>query len=194
MEHFRDTAFGHAMQLMTGGTVPQLQYLDERSRDGWRQYIEEDKSASRSRHGQVEVPAKGGNSESRPADEGRIHPSRTSSVDTAQTMVPDEADGYDSAGDISIDPEKGQYSHIIKFLPDDPENPQNWPVAKKVFVTFQICLLTASIYIGSAIYTAGLTDVMKVFGVSQVAALLGLTLFVAGYGLGPVCFFPWCLT
>lgn len=60
-------------------------------------------------------------------------------------------------------------------------------MAKKVFVTFQICLLTASIYIGSAIYTAGLTDVMQVFGVSQVAALLGLTLFVAGYGLGPVC-------
>ncbi|KAK6206983.1 multidrug resistance protein [Colletotrichum tabaci] len=190
MEHFRDTAFGHAMQLMTGGTVPQLQYLDERSRDGWQQYIEEDKSASTSRYGQVEVPAKGGNSESRPADEGRIHPSRTSSVDTAQTMVPDEVDGYDSAGDISIDPEKGQYSHIIKFLPDDPENPQNWPVAKKVFVTFQICLLTASIYIGSAIYTAGLTDVMKVFGVSQVAALLGLTLFVAGYGLGPMIWSP----
>ncbi|TQN67547.1 Caffeine resistance protein 5 [Colletotrichum shisoi] len=55
MEHFRDTAFGHAMQLMTGGTVPQLQYLDERSRDGWRQYVEEDKPASTWRYGQVEM-------------------------------------------------------------------------------------------------------------------------------------------
>lgn len=56
----------------------------------------------------------------------------------------------------------------------------------KVFVTFQICFLTIGVYIGSAIYSAGLLDVMEVFGVSQVAALLGLTLFVAGYGLGPV--------
>jgi MFS transporter, DHA1 family, multidrug resistance protein len=49
-----------------------------------------------------------------------------------------------------------------------------------------ICLLTFSIYIGSAIYTAGIMDVEQTFGVSQVAATLGLTLFVAGYGTGPV--------
>lgn len=53
-------------------------------------------------------------------------------------------------------------------------------------MTFEICLLTFSIYIGSAIYSAGIVDVMQKFGVSQVAATLGLTLFVAGYGLGPV--------
>ena len=60
----------------------------------------------------------------------------------------------------------------------------NWSLAKKVFVTFEICLLTFSVYIGSAIYTAGIETVVKDFGVSQVAATLGLTLFVAGYGLG----------
>ena len=46
--------------------------------------------------------------------------------------------------------------------------------------------MTTGIYIGSAIYTPGIQEVMKVFGVSQVAATLGLCLFVAGYGLGPV--------
>lgn len=46
--------------------------------------------------------------------------------------------------------------------------------------------MTTGIYIGSAIYTPGVQEVMKVFGVSQVAATLGLCLFVAGYGLGPV--------
>lgn len=43
-----------------------------------------------------------------------------------------------------------------------------------------------SVYIGSAIYTAGLQGVMQQFGVSDVAALLGLTLFVLGYALGPM--------
>lgn len=66
----------------------------------------------------------------------------------------------------------------------------NWTTPKKFLVTFLICLLTFSVYIGSAIYSAGTQDVMKTFGVSQVAATLGLTLFVAGYGLGPMVWAP----
>jgi len=58
----------------------------------------------------------------------------------------------------------------------------NWSTGKKFLVTFLICLLTFSVYIGSAIYSAGTQGVMERFGVSQVAATLGLTLFVAGYG------------
>lgn len=64
------------------------------------------------------------------------------------------------------------------------QNPLNWSLGKKLFVTFEICLLTFGVYIGSAIYTAGIQDIEETFGVSQVAATLGLTLFVAGYGLG----------
>lgn len=66
----------------------------------------------------------------------------------------------------------------------------NWSTFKKVFVTFEICLLTFSVYIGSAIYSAGEETVVKDFGVSQVKATLGLTLFVAGYGLGPMIWAP----
>lgn len=62
----------------------------------------------------------------------------------------------------------------------------NWSTPKKFFVTFLICFLTFSVYIGSAIYSAGTVGVTERFGVSQVAATLGLTLFVAGYGLGPM--------
>jgi len=49
---------------------------------------------------------------------------------------------------------------------------------------FQTCLLTFAIYLGSAIYTAGVPGVTAEFHVSNVAALVGLTVFVAGYGLG----------
>lgn len=54
-------------------------------------------------------------------------------------------------------------------------------MGKKFFVTFQLCLLTTSVYIGSAIYTAGLVgpgSVVEQFKVSPVVALLGLSLFV----------------
>ena len=69
---------------------------------------------------------------------------------------------------------------------DFRQMPLNWSTFKKVFVTFEICLLTFSVYIGSAIYSAGTLDVVERFGVSQVKATLGLTLFVAGYGVGPM--------
>ena len=62
----------------------------------------------------------------------------------------------------------------------------NWSTHKKIFVTFEICLLTFSIYIGSAIYSAGTQSISMDFGVSEVKATLGLSLFVAGYGKDPL--------
>lgn len=59
-----------------------------------------------------------------------------------------------------------------------------------MFVTFEICLLTFSVYIGSAIYTAGELNLMNEFKIGQVPATLGLTLYVAGYGLGPLIWSP----
>jgi multidrug resistance protein len=92
---------------------------------------------------------------------------------------------------VKVDPEKGQDLHVVDWYgPDDPENPMNWSRRKKFFVTFEICLLTTSVYIGSAIFSAGIESVVKDFGVSQVAATLGLCLFVAGYGIGPMLWAP----
>jgi DHA1 family multidrug resistance protein-like MFS transporter len=65
---------------------------------------------------------------------------------------------------------------------NDPANPQNWSLFKKCATTSQVCFLTFSIYIGSAIYTAGVVDIEHYFGISEVAAVLGLTVFVLGYG------------
>lgn len=64
------------------------------------------------------------------------------------------------------------------------QNPQNWTTWIKVFVTFEICLLTVAVYIGSAIYVPGLPDIMETFGTSKIVANLGLTLFVVGYAVG----------
>lgn len=50
----------------------------------------------------------------------------------------------------------------------------------------QICVLTTAIYLSAAIYMAGIAGVEEQFNVSGVKATLGLTLFVAGYGLGPM--------
>jgi DHA1 family multidrug resistance protein-like MFS transporter len=87
--------------------------------------------------------------------------------------------------------EEGTDSLLVTWNgPDDPENPMNWSHWKKIWVMCQVSLLTFSVYIGSAIYTAGIEGVMQEYHVSLVAATLGLTLFVAGYGLGPMLWSP----
>lgn len=47
-------------------------------------------------------------------------------------------------------------------------------------------LMTSSIYLGSSIWSPGVQDGMQYFGVGPVPAALGITLFVFGYGIGPL--------
>ncbi|GKT43612.1 caffeine resistance protein 5 [Colletotrichum spaethianum] len=186
MELFRDTAFGHILRFVTGGKFHQLQYCEEQSPDSWRRYISEQKCANTVRYGQVKRTKKNANRNEQAEEDKKTNQS-ASSLDSARTVVPCEEEELGNASSTSIGSKKERSTQIVEFLPNDPEN---WSLVKKVFVTFQVCLLTAGVYIGSAIYTAGLTDVMQVFGVSQVFALLGLTLFIAGYGLGPMIWSP----
>ncbi|KAH9976873.1 MFS transporter [Lactifluus volemus] len=89
------------------------------------------------------------------------------------------------------DVENGQDLLLVDWDgPSDPDNPQNWSSARKAWVMFQTCLLTLAIYLGSAIYTAGIPYITTEFHVSTVAATVGLTAFVAGYGLGPMVWAP----
>ncbi|KAJ6606381.1 major facilitator superfamily domain-containing protein [Mycena vulgaris] len=73
---------------------------------------------------------------------------------------------------------------------DDPDNPRNWSLKKRVFVSSSISFLTFSVYIGSAIYTASIPGIMQEFNVSLVHATLGLTLYIIGYGVGPMFLAP----
>ncbi|KAI1798105.1 MFS general substrate transporter [Ganoderma leucocontextum] len=73
---------------------------------------------------------------------------------------------------------------------DDPDNPRNWSLFKKCFVTFDICFLTFSIYMGSSIVVPSIEALAAYFGVSTVVSTLTLTLFVVGYGIGPMFLAP----
>ena len=57
-------------------------------------------------------------------------------------------------------------------------------------MTFDIAALTVSIYIGSALFAPGIDDLSQKFGISDVTASLGLTLFILGYGIGPMFLSP----
>ncbi|OAP64307.1 hypothetical protein AYL99_00279 [Fonsecaea erecta] len=78
------------------------------------------------------------------------------------------------------------------YTTDDPENPQNWSQSKKLFVLGQICLYTFAMYGGSSIYVVSERGVMQRFGVGEAAAAMGLSMYVIGYGIGPLLFAPLC--
>jgi DHA1 family multidrug resistance protein-like MFS transporter len=73
---------------------------------------------------------------------------------------------------------------------DDPENPQNWPKWKKTLVVFEVMFLTCATYMGSSIYTPGQQQIQEDFKVGHVVATLNLSMYVLGYGIGPLLFSP----
>ena len=76
------------------------------------------------------------------------------------------------------------------YYTDDAADPHNWTNRRRLAVGALICSYTFIVYTSSAIYTASTQDVMRVFGVSGVEASLGLSLYVLGYGIGPLVFSP----
>ena len=73
---------------------------------------------------------------------------------------------------------------------DDPLMPYNWSTNKKALIIIQTMLLTCVNYMGSSIYTPGQLEIQNEFHVGHVVGTLNLSLYVLGYGLGPIVFSP----
>lgn len=92
----------------------------------------------------------------------------------------------------SIIPRKSSDGSILVdwYTTDDAANPQNWSNKKRFLVSLIICLYTFVVYTGSAIYTSSEQGVIKKFNVGPTAASLPLSLYVLGYGIGPLLWAP----
>ncbi|CZS90656.1 related to FLR1-Putative H+ antiporter regulated by yAP-1 and involved in multidrug resistance [Rhynchosporium graminicola] len=214
-ELVRDTALGHALRFVTRGKV--MTFEEERDPSLWKRYVDKEKSGNMAHHGhtgeedQEKDIKQGEDSESPERRSGEKDVERGDGANQGPPMTQsggvlnghgrrssetrhgrsEDGQHKNELSGVPVHPEKGKDVHIVSWYGEnDPENPLSWSTPKKFFVTAMICLLTFSVYIGSAIYSAGTTEITEVFGVSQVAATLGLTLFVAGYGLGPMIWAP----
>jgi len=212
-ELVRDTVFGHFLRLVTKGKV--MTFEEERDSSLWKRYVDKEKSGRMAHHGHTgeeekeneketkdtddsESPERGiwqkdEESENRAGQNQAVLSQNGGPRNSSETRLGslDNGQQRNEISCVPVDPEKGRDVSVVTWYGEnDPENPLNWSTPKKFFVTGMICLLTFSVYIGSAIYSAGTQEITQVFGVSTVAATLGLTLFVAGYGLGPMIWAP----
>ncbi|KAF2711667.1 multidrug resistant protein [Pleomassaria siparia CBS 279.74] len=79
---------------------------------------------------------------------------------------------------------------LVTWKIDDPENPKNWSKAYKWWCTMCVALTCFVVAFNSAVITADIEGVAEEFNVSVEVALLSISLFVVGFGIGPMAFAP----
>lgn len=103
---------------------------------------------------------------------------------------------------IRTRPHTAPFSHPLAHQPttvdvlvdfegeDDPYRPMNWPTKKKVTTTLMYGLTTMSATWASSSYSAGTEQIAREFHVGKQVSVLGTTLFLFGFGLGPLLWAP----
>lgn len=79
---------------------------------------------------------------------------------------------------------------LVTWKVDDPENPKNWSKGYKWWCTMCVAITCFVVAFNSAVITADLEGVQETFHVSEEVSLLTITLFVIGFGVGPMVFAP----
>lgn len=86
-------------------------------------------------------------------------------------------------------PEMEEY--VVEFDGfDDPRHAQNWPMRKKLLIGVMLAFDALAATMGSSIFSAGISGVVKTFHVGQEVGTLGTSLFVLGYAFGPIMWAP----
>jgi len=73
---------------------------------------------------------------------------------------------------------------LVTFTPNDPENPKNWSKLYKWWCTMVVAATCFVVAFASSVITADIAGVQKEFDVSEEVALISISIFVVGFGLG----------
>ncbi|KAJ3843934.1 major facilitator superfamily domain-containing protein [Lentinula raphanica] len=176
----RDSTIGQIINYLSAGRL--LPYEDQREGFAVPSHFSLKPSASSS-----DASTLCGDAKDQKKVSGAVTPSTVFTRENTLVL-----DGKLEEIDIRLDEEKNQLDpNIVGWYDDnDQDNPKNWSRAKRAFVAFLISLMTFTMYIGSAIYTPSIPGIMEEFNVSLTHATLGLTLYVLGYGIGPMFLSP----
>lgn len=80
----------------------------------------------------------------------------------------------------------------LTFLDGDPENPFNWPLAKKSFISVLLCLMTLFVGLATTAYSSGIDNMTADLSVSTELGQLGLFTFNFVCALAPLFLAPFC--
>ncbi|KAJ8104963.1 hypothetical protein ONZ43_g7612 [Nemania bipapillata] len=89
-----------------------------------------------------------------------------------------------------LEPDGQRRYRLVTFHPNDPENPKNWSKGYKWYITMVVATTCFVVAFASSVITPDIAGVAEEFHTSQEVALLSITLFVVGFGVGPLVFAP----
>lgn len=78
----------------------------------------------------------------------------------------------------------------VSWLQHDERNPMNFSAAAKWLLTILVGVATMAVALVSSTYAGGLNEVIIDFRVSETVAILGISLFVIGFAVGPLVWAP----
>ncbi|KAI1773678.1 MFS general substrate transporter [Hypoxylon cercidicola] len=79
---------------------------------------------------------------------------------------------------------------VVDFLPNDPKNPMKFSERKKWGITVLQAFAVLAVAFVSTAYSGGISEVIREFRISTEIAILGISLFVVGFALGPLMWAP----
>lgn len=79
---------------------------------------------------------------------------------------------------------------VVEFIPNDPRDPMSFPFITKWAITILVALATLAVAFVSSAYSGGVNQIIETFGVSDEVVVLGISLFVLGFAIGPLLWAP----
>ncbi|KAK4171374.1 major facilitator superfamily domain-containing protein [Triangularia setosa] len=116
--------------------------------------------------------------------------SARSSIDRSRETRPQVLPQAEKHAKLAGTTDTRQDYKLVTFAPGDPDDPKNWSKAYKWYITMVVAVTCFVVAFCSSVVTAGVGGVEESFGVSHEAALVPISVFVVGFGVGPMIFAP----
>lgn len=80
--------------------------------------------------------------------------------------------------------------YVVSWIDNDPRNPMNFAHWVKWALTFLVAIATLAVAFVSSAYSGGVREILQEFHVSEYVGILGVSLFVLGFAIGPLIWAP----
>ena len=80
--------------------------------------------------------------------------------------------------------------YLVDFLPNDPRNPMTFSKVYKWVITIIAAVSTLAVAFSSSAYSGSVREIMAEFHVSNEVVILGVSMFVLGFAVGPLLWAP----
>lgn len=114
-------------------------------------------------------------------------------MERPRTIIPHFRQVLDQAGitpEVQAWPYQGSGTkddpYVVVWIDQDPRNPMNYSQTTKWAITMMNGIAALAVSFASSAYSGGAREIIAQFDISQEVYVLGISLFVLGFAIGPL--------